>query len=40
MVEPSAWMFVESITAIQKTTMIRGEARTARHLRVLTVERG
>jgi hypothetical protein len=40
MVESSAWMFAESITAIQKAAMIRGEERTAHPLRVPTVERG
>jgi hypothetical protein len=40
MVESSAWMFAETITAIQKAAMIRGEERTAHPLRVPTVERG
>ena len=34
------WMCAETITAIQKATMIRGEGRTTRPLQVLTVERG
>jgi hypothetical protein len=38
--ESSAWMCAETITTIQKATMIHEEGRTARPPRVLTDEHG